>query len=1149
VQTTSSGIVFSPHDLMTFLSSEYAAWMDRLYFELRRNSSYPFCLDLPREDFEPDAETPELELVKRRGIAHEAAYVGQIEQTEDACRITGKTQFADTIAAMQAGRAVIYQGELRFEQFAGLPDFLVKTPGPSKLGDWHYVPRDTKLSRSVKPEHVIQLCTYAFMLEGLQGVRPTEMQFILGDRSLVSLPVDHYFFYFEQLFEAFICFQDTFDPRSVPNVGLARDFGRWSTVAEALLERCDHVSRTARITLTQIQRLETAGITTMSQLAACKAAVPRIQPQMLERLKRQASLQIASQGKDKPAFEIVTPPADDPGRGLALLPLLSAADIFFDMEGFPITEGGLEYLFGAVTLENGKLVFHDWWAHDELQERIAFEQFVDWAHACWKNNPLLHIYHYAAYETAALRRLMGKHASRESKVDDLLRNNVFVDLYTVVRQGLLIGTTGYSLKDIECLCAPPRTGTVTTAGGSMVAYQAWIDSGESPDWRESVILKEIRDYNEIDCRSLWYLQRWLVELQKDHGIQYIPPDSLSGSSQESGTKEVAERPSATLAEKLLKEVATGSLKNEKRSERQTLLAWLLEFHWREAKPVFWRKFDRHEMTEQELVDDLDCLGGLERTKKPPQEYTYEYRFDPEQDTKLREGSDCLFAHDLTRKCRIAEFDDEDGRIAVTLPKRHEAPPTRLSLIPNEFVSADIIAAAVYRYVEAWSRGTSLSRAVDDLLDRHPPRIERHINGPLVDPKRELLPQLIDVATRLDRTTLCIQGPPGTGKTYASGEVIAELLKRGKRIGVTALSHKAILNVLRSATEAMDRRGMNADIYKVVSSGEAEAEDTLVQTGRITTMKSRDGADICAGRDPFVVGGTAWFFSRPELAGELDYLIIDEAGQFSLANVVGVGLAARNLILVGDQMQLTQPVQGTHPGESGVSGLDYLLNGKATVPLEFGVLLNRTYRLHPDVCSLVSAATYDGRLEPDPTTAKRWILPGKKTDLLARGTGIHFLSVTHTGNSQCSDEEIDYIEQLMAELLASQFVDNKKREHRKLELNDILVVAPYNMQVARLKRRLGAGARVGSVDKFQGQEAPVVIVSMCASSLDDCPRGAEFLLNPNRLNVAISRAKCLVIVVACPDLLSPRCSTLKQMELTNLFCRIHSSAGMQCTQVR
>ena len=886
--------------------------------------------------------------------------------------------------------------------------------------------------------------------------------------------------------------------------------------------------------------MESVGITTVAELAqTTKTVVPRIPVEVLGRLKRQAKLQIASRDLKTPLHEVIQPDPERPRRGLAFLPPESSGDVFFDLEGFPLIEGGREYLFGAVYVKDGAPEFIDWWAHSESEEKAALEACVDWLYSRWEQDPTMHIYHYANYEVHALRRLMGKYATREEKIDTLLRNHVFVDLFQVVNQGLIIGTPSYSLKDIEKLYLDDRSGKVTSAGGSIVAYQSWLDSDEGPSWEASPTLAGIRDYNRIDCESTWLLANWLRRHQTKSSISYIPGKSGQEPDQEGDDQEP--KPSAVLAERLMQEVIDGGIADESQSRVQELLAGLLEFHWREAKPVFWRKFDRNTMTEQELWDDLDCLAGLERTAKPPRlvkrSTAYEYRFDPDQDTKLHEGSACFVAHDFDIGPKIESFDPEQGLVEIKLGPKKAAPPDRLSLIPNEYVSAKPIADAVYRYVEAWSQGRILSKAVDDLIQRRRPRLLKPTDGPIIPPGQDLLTGAIAAVKRMDETVLCIQGPPGCGKTYTAAAIILELLADGKRVGVTANSHKAILNVLHAVHSAAQKKEQTVRLVKVGN----DEDDPLIAAGAIEHLEDSGETAGVLEEGPVVVGGTAWAFSRPELQAAFDYLFIDEAGQFSLANVVATGLAAKNLVLVGDQMQLAQPLLGSHPGESGKSGLEYLLQGRATIPPEMGIFLDTTWRMHETICRFISDAVYDGRLKSHPDTSCQKISLGDISSLL-KETGVVFVPVDHEDNRQASEEEVDVIENIAKSLIGKPVSSRPGEPPHELGWEHMLFVAPYNMQVRRLKERLGPQARVGSVDKFQGLEADVVVVSMCASSLDDCPRGADFLLNPNRLNVAISRAKSLAIVVGSPTIMAARCQTIAQMELVNLYCRLAAYAA-------
>lgn len=1138
----------SPNDLIVFLESEFASWMDRWQSEgdipspvfdsaLRQSES-----STQEVKPTPDEEDLDALLFAKKGREHEIAFLEDLRiQGRNIVEIdSGDSPFKDTLRAMNDGADFIYQARIESEEFGGWSDFLVKKEGTSDLGPHHYEPWDTKLARSPKAHFIVQLCGYSQILEQIQGRRPSQFEIILGDKSVKQFSANSYYYYFRELRLAFEEFLKSFDLSNPPHPGLSREYGRWQTYAERLLEESDHLSVVANITRGQIIKLEQSGISTTSTLADSEIThVPGIASDVLERLKIQAKLQIKSKGAERPKYLVREVDPSSSRLGLSMLPPMSPSDIFFDIEGFPLADGGLEYLLGAVHLGVEGPKFADWWAHDAIQEKKSFEDFIDWAYARWSQDPTMHIYHYAAYETTAVRRLMGQYGTREQKVDELLRNKVFVDCYKLVRQGLIIGTPGYSLKDIEILYRPHRTGEVSTASGSVVAYSEWLESGESQKWQESKILSNIRDYNEADCVSLMELVEWLRILQQQSGLENETETSEDSDSKPDSRPE---RPEVSLAEKLLSPEMLDSITDIEMRRIQELLASLLQFHWREAKPVFWKMFDRYEMTEQELVDDLDCLGGIERTEKSPRQdrrsLVYQYTFDPDQDTKLEAGDKCFFASDQQINATIDALDRSEGLVEIKLGPSRPTPPECLSLIPNEYVGAEPITKSVCRYVDAWAQGKSHCQAIDDLLGRKPPRVKGMSNGRLVDPSSDLVPQVIDIVERLDSSALCIQGPPGCGKTFTSAAVIAALLKKGKRVGVTANGHRTILNLLERVVEQANQLGVNdVDVIKVGGN----SDEPTIQSGAIKYVASNSDGLKSAGSGPVVIGATAWMFCREEWEGNLDYIFVDEAGQFSLANTVGVGLSASNLVLVGDQMQLSQPTQGSHPGESGLSALEYYLNGLATIPEELGIFLNDTWRMHPDISRFISEAIYENRVKSHPSTEGQRVLHGDKTNVVNQETGIVYLPVSHFGNSQSSIEEVDVIEQIVGDLLESE-IRERDGLIRPLTLNDILIVAPYNMQVRRISERLGEGARVGSVDRFQGLEAHVVIVSMTASSIDESPRGAEFLLSPNRINVAVSRAKSLAIVMSSPELLRPRCQTIKQMELVNLLCWLKAYAN-------
>ena len=1123
-------LTFSPSDLVRFVSSPFASWMDRLLVE------YP-------ERVQPDEEDPAAVLFAEMGDQHESSYLNQLQQEgRDVFAVEpGKNEEEQTRKAIKQGREVIFQGVLAADSFRGYADFLVRSTEDGLYEVW-----DTKLARKAKPHFLIQLCCYAEMLEAVAGIRPTTLRVVLGTGEVRAFKTDEFWHHFLAVKKAFLDAQDSFDPEDPPDPAPSADHGKWQSHAEQIWEDADHLCRVANMRTSQIRRLADVGISTLKQLAKTKLKkVKGIGDEVFERLKEQAALQLKSDGLDVPKFRAVAPSPEDPRRGLALLPPASKLDVYFDMEGYPLVEGGLEYLFGAVVVEKGKPVFRDWWGHDAEGEKAAFEGFVDWAHARWKSDPKMHIYHYASYEVTALRRLASQHGTREDDVDDLLRNEVFVDLYAVVRGGLRVGARSYSLKAIEPIYRGPREGDVTAAMESVLQYERWLSSGEPADCKKSPLLNAIRLYNRDDCESTWQLADWLRQRQSELSISWIPPGNAERKAEQ-------ERPlgEATIRRRDLSQAMLLKLPEDPEERAvdgwrlHELLAQLVEFHRREDKPMWWALFDRHAMTHEELAEDLDCLGALTHDGKPgvPEKKSllFRYSFDPQQDTKMVEGDAAIFAHDLSIKVSLHKLDPEGSVTLKVGPGVARGlaggkMPEELSLLPDEFVNANVISDAIEDVARQWDETGQLPSALHGLLLRMPPRVKGHKTGSLLRKGKDVSAEAIRVVSGLKDSTLCIQGPPGSGKTYTGSRIITSLLEAGKNVGVTSNSHKAVLNLMSACNERLDG---DLQCIKVGKDG----HDPFFEScpGARNVASSGDAHDCYNGG---LIGGTAWLFCRPEWAGELDYLFVDEAGQMSLAKLVGMARSARNIVLLGDQMQLGQPSKGSHPGESGLSALDYLLGDKATIPEEMGIFLPTSWRMHPDVCRFISGAVYEGRLQPEAHTAKRKIVLPKADSLAPAEAGVLFVPVEHEGNSQASEEEVAVIGDLVAELLTRQRTSIKGRKAGALRMEDILIVAPYNMQVRKLRRALPEGARVASVDKFQGQEAPVVIVSMCASPGEFGSRGLEFLLNKNRINVAISRAQSLAIVVGDPRLALTACGTIEDMMRVSLYSRIAASANI------
>ncbi|MBY0551605.1 MAG: TM0106 family RecB-like putative nuclease [Candidatus Obscuribacterales bacterium] len=1112
-------MIYSPSDLINYMESPFTSWMDRLYMDRPPN-------------LRPDGVDSGTALLQRKGDQHETAFLEQlraenrdifeipVDYSIDAIQLT-KTAIAN-------GHEVIYQGVLALGEFEGRSDFLVRKNGiePPFYEVW-----DTKLARKSKPYFLVQLCCYAEMLAQIQGAIPEQIAVVLGDKTIHRFNTRDYIDYFRNLKRNFLQFQAEFDPENMPAPDAVHELSRWRSFAEKLILERDDLIQVANIRRTTKRKIEKGGIKTLQALSETSLErMPGVMQSTWDTLKQQARLQVQSKGLDRPLYEVLLRSPEDVRGGLALLPPESSLDVYFDMEGYPHFEGGLEYLFGAVTRssDTGEVGFHDWWAHDRDSEKIAFEQFIDWVYARWRQDRNMHIYHYAAYEVSALRRLMGRHATRERQVDNLLRHEVFIDLYSVVKQSIRVGEPSYSIKYIEHLYKDKRGSEVATAMDSVVQFDKWLEEPDSMDPMESAILRSIRDYNEEDCVSTLQLTDFLRGLQRKHNVQWIP---IKKNKPPKDTDEVLA--SDKLAQELLlrSEIAT----NPEDARVDILLAHLLGFHARETKPAFWRMFDWHSKTEEELIEDKDCLGGLIRTGAPVQQVNkseeYEYTFNPDQDTVLVEGDKCIVAHDLSLSPTISYLDAENGFVRLKRAAGLSALPDRLSLIPSEIMKATSIEQSLQRIAQRRLTDGSLPSALSDFLHRTTPRLHgRDANQPLVI--ESTTEQILHAVRAMDRTTLFIQGPPGCGKTYTAAHVIVSLLQDGKRIGVSSNSHKAIENLLTEIDAVATKRSVFLNGVKI-GSDDKGTKATRYSTDQIDWKPG--GKKAFENKKAYnLYGGTAFALAIPEAAAQMDYLFVDEAGQVAIANLAGMAPCAENIVLIGDQMQLDQPLQGSHPGESGQSTLQYLLQDNTTVPPTHGIFLDKTWRMHPSLCRFISDTIYDGRLTNAPVTEKRVLVLPHNLRLITREAGLLYCPAKHQDNTRCSREEAELVEQITQELLTCRL--REEDVERAVTLDDILFVAPYNLQVKLIRERI-PGANVASVDKFQGREAPVVILCMCTSDAASAPRGLDFIFSRNRMNVAISRARTLAVVIGNADLANAPCTTVEQMALVNLYCSV------------
>lgn len=1086
VTNRSKTLLLSATDLTRFMGCPHATVLDLTH--------------LRGEGPEPAEASEDAALFQKQGDAHEATHLDEIKAGGRTVIEIPRGPLAKaaqaTCDAIAAGADVIYQGAFLSGQWGGWADFLERVEIPSDLGPFSYEVADTKLKRHPHPKHVLQLVLYSDLLAEIQGRAPEYAHLDLGDGTRATLRLVEYAAYARMArarLEAFVT--DPPATRPVPCADCA--LCRWADHCQSVWDSEDSLFNIAGIARGQVKKLEAAGITTMQALARHDAPIRGMAAPTLDKLRAQARLQHAR--KSGPPTHELRPHM--PGKGFDLLPQPQPGDLFYDIEGDPHYEGGLEYLHGVWFDDE----FRAFWAHDHAEEAQSLAALLAFFRDRLDAFPKARIYHYAPYEITALRRLTTTYGIGEAFLDRLLRERRFVDLYAVVRGGVTASERNYSIKSMEAFYNITRDGDVKSGGGSVVAYEEWRET------REQRILDEIEDYNRIDCISTEKLRDWLVGIRPDGPWPVFEQDARE--------QEVAEDEATTALRQAL---ANSRLP----AARQDMLFNLAQFHTRETKPAWWAIFDSLGKDDEDLIDDLDALGGLVAKGKPyaiKRSTAQRYSFPPQQ-TKLRSGSSASVPTPEGFETITVEELDMDAR-EVTLKvgnARADILQTRLNLHPGKPLKTDVLRAAIADVIRDQCDGPAF-RAVDDLLSRTAPRL----TGPQQDILQgdDIVAGMIDAVLRMDETVLPVQGPPGTGKTYLTARAILALVRKGHRVGVASNSHEAIRNVLIGCLLALEDQDLPIDlelVHKVSGDQDGYPDDCAV-------TRTNDNATAAA--TGHVVGGTAFFFARDENVQAYDWLFVDEAGQVGLANMVAMGGAARNIVLVGDPQQLPQVIQGAHPAPTNLSCLELLLADRATIPLDRGIFLGVTRRMHPDVNRFISDQVYEGRLTSHADTASQRVAGTSFPE-----AGAFWVPVAHQGNAQMAPEEIGAILRACDDLLKGIWTD-KDGQTRRIRRDDIIIVAPYNLQVNALRAALPDEIRVGTVDKFQGQEAPICIVSMAASSAEESPRGMEFLFSLSRINVAVSRAKGLALVFGAPRLREAKCETVEQMRLVNTLCAL------------
>lgn len=1125
----------------------------------------------------PKITAPDLKVIQKLGLRHEKRYLAHlaaqgltVENLSHVPLKEEKRAVEETLVLMERGAEIIAQGALRDGEWFGRPDVLrrVATASPRAGWPWSYEVVDTKLAQETKGATILQLSLYSELLEKIQGIAPEFLCVVppSADFAEEKYRVSEYAAYYRHVkgrlaiavgadlqkpvaasagskqYELAFTKGDDGNEGTYPEPVEHCNVCKWFRECDARRRADDHLSLVAGIGRQQRKQLEEWNTNTMAKLAVLpiplKERPRRGSREAIERVREQARVQVAGRTRAEVVHERLKL---ELGAGFCRLPEPSPGDVFVDLEGDPFAGGvgavtGQEYLFGVVAADKGELRYEKRWALTAQEEKTGFEWLVDELVRKWKEFPAMHVYHFGGYEPGAFKRLMGRYTTREEEVDSMLRAGLFVDLHTVLKQAVRAGVEEYSLKKLEALYGFHRRISPENSRAAMRYIEHRLELGFGEEGLPEEFREAMEGYNAEDCFSTAAMRDWLEGERKEkvrEGCDIPRPGLGDGAPPE----EVDERQKrvAALSAKLTANVPVNPAERTQEQQARWLLAHLLDWHRREDKAVWWDYYRLRDMKDDELLEERSALAGLRHEghvrmekRSPVERYSF-----PKQETEIRRGD--KLCHGELNIGTAQQIDIGERIIEVKRTGKTAAMHPTSVFVDGRGPKWEVLAESIFELGKRISESREARRdsAAWELLLKNKPRLR--MGETLAALGTETTAETAcRIASALEGSVFAIQGPPGAGKTFTAARMICTLVGEGKKVGVTAHSHKAIGKLLAEVQTAADEAEIEVRcIQKIGEEGRDEGikgvettDDNGVPVERLNSRKAQ------------VAAGTAWMWSRPEYAGAIDALFIDEAGQMALADVVAAARAAGKLILIGDPQQLQRPLKGSHPEGAEKSALEHLIGERKTILPEVGMLLPQTRRMHPDVCRFTSRIFYEDKLSSHPVT-QPFVLEGHPQ---FRKAGLYVVPVTHEGNQNSSSEEVEVVARIVESLLKPQvkwFYGIGNYQALKKE-KDILIVAPYNAQVSDLSERL-PGMSIGTVDKFQGQEAPVVIYSLTTSSPEDAPRGMEFLYSLNRLNVATSRAKTAVIVVGSPRLFEPECRTPRQMQLANALCAYREMA--------
>lgn len=991
------------------------------------------------------------------------------------------------------------------KELHGVPDFLLDFEGLKALGvvrtSFQGVePVDAKLARTSKASAILQVTIYGEMLTRMGWPRPTYGHLALGENNENGFKIESH-----KLTELYPLVQRLIsDHRNAPAIldkswGARKQecsscpFSAWCASGRAA---ADDLTLVPHMNSNLQLKLQKAGIASVKDLSTA-TGVAEVNPTVFKKLQAQAALLEASKGLEQPLHEWASEANGHPSGALLMLdpgprdesgslkdgvkgrlPQADEGDLYFDFEGFPYApNGGLEYLFGWVDANRN---FSYFWCDTEAEEERAYVQFIEFLENHFLQHPQAHLYHYAPYEQTALKRMSEKYQAKQLELKRLLEEGRMVDLFKIVNNSLMVGVSSYSIKKLEPLYMPNgREGEVTTSFGSVEAYYNYLNQTGT---KKEKTKKEIIEYNTYDCSSTLELAKWLRE-RREEATQDVMTigEVIAGESSE---KTLEKRQLiASYAQQLQSHPAPYA----------KMLSLMVGYYDREAK-VYWDEFARkRSLSSQEIASDeatFEVKGILEVKSIPKARSRALVRLDVEISSPLK-GSLMLLGNGLCS----AEVDDQEtnGFWVKTDPNKLKEALSGRTIMQKAPVAATIKESALMLLCEKVLTGPSTSNAGFEVITRTPLGYRSDA--------QDVTKGVVESVMKLPLNAyLGVQGPPGAGKSRLAGQIITTALSEGWKVGVSCVANKAISSLL----EVVQNLGVETLTHK---SGVKEEKENQ----RDIRVWSEDSFDRK------VLGGTTFGWAalaKKVLEGEaepVDLLVVDEASQMPLVDLVALASSAKRIVFLGDPQQLAHIAQGQHEEEVDVSILGHLVGDEPVILERHGFFLDETWRFPSSVSKVVSDLAYNGRLRSNESTEKRSL------DGLS---GVFSQVVSHSGCSTHSKEEAGVILKLVEDLIGRIVLG--LGGGRKLEPQDILIVAPYNDQVKLISETLKAKGypqvQVGTVDKFQGQQAPVTIYSMTASDHAAGGRGAGFVLDVARLNVAISRTQTIAILVGSEGLI-------------------------------